>query len=262
MKLHALCSSITLLTLASLAGAQSLRNRALLSSTQIVVVNTRDWNAVDGILWRYERARPSKRWKLAGEPIPVVVGRSGLAWGVGVEPTETRAPLDPVKKEGDGRAPAGIFALSTAFGYAAQQPTGWKMPYLNLTPSVECVDDSDSRFYTRILDRGTVSPDWRSSEKMLRSDDAYRWGIVVDHNANPPAPGGGSCIFLHIWYGQGQGTSGCTAMPREQLEALLAWLDPANNPMLVQFPSAEYKKQRKHWHLPKLPESLAARGGS
>jgi D-alanyl-D-alanine dipeptidase len=96
---------------------------------------------------------------------------------------------------------------------------------------------------------------------MLRSDDVYRWGILVDHNANPPTPGGGSCIFLHIWYGPGQGTSGCTAMPRKQLEALLAWLDPARNPMLVQFPSTEYKKQRKHWHLPKLSESPAARGG-
>jgi D-alanyl-D-alanine dipeptidase len=156
MKLDALCSSIALLALASLAGAQSPRNRAFLSSTQIVVVNTRGWNAVDGVLWRYERARPSKKWRLVGKPIPVVVGRSGMAWGIGVLPTETRSALDPVKKEGDGRSPAGLFALTTAFGYASQQLTGWKMPYLNLTPSVECVDDSDSRFYTRILDRETV----------------------------------------------------------------------------------------------------------
>ena len=129
------------------------------------------------------------------------------------------------------------------------------MPYINLTSSVECVDDSASRFYNRVLDRTTVSPDWHSSEKMLQAGEAYRFGIVVDHNTNPAVPAGGSCIFMHIWSGRGQGTVGCTAMPEEQLKTVLAWLDPVRNPLLVQFPYAQYEKERKHWHLPKLPRS-------
>jgi len=161
--------------------------------------------------------------------------------------------LGPIKQEGDGKSPAGIFRLSTAFGYAAQGLPGWKMPYLSLTPSVECVDDAHSKFYNHVLDRAAVAPDWNSSEVMLRSDGLYRWGVMVDHNAEPVTAGGGSCIFLHIWLGTGEGTSGCTAMAQAQLELLLARLDPARQPLLVQLPRPQYKKLRRHWKLPKLP---------
>jgi L,D-peptidoglycan transpeptidase YkuD (ErfK/YbiS/YcfS/YnhG family) len=222
------------------------------SSTQIIVVTTSDWSAVDGTLQRYQRSNPHKKWMAVGEPIRIVVGKTGLGWGSGVLPTdEFRHPDDPVKKEGDGRAPAGVFQLETAFGYAPKEQPGWKMPYVLLTSSVECVDDTASKFYNRVVDRATVSPDWNSSEHMRRSDDLYRWGIVVAHNSNPAKPGGGSCIFLHIWRGPGQGTVGCTAMPQDQLESVLTWLDPKRNPLLVQMPVAEYENAAKKWKLPR-----------
>jgi D-alanyl-D-alanine dipeptidase len=223
------------------------------ASRQLVVVRTADWNAVEGTLQRYERKTAGKKWQAVGKPITIVVGKAGLAWGIGVVPTdELRASGedDPIKKEGDGKAPAGIFRLSEAFGYASQEQPAWKMPYVSLTSSVECVDDSKSRFYNRIVDRASVSPDWNSSEHMLRSDELYRWGVVVDHNANPPQAEGGSCIFLHIWRGRGQGTVGCTAMPREALESVLAWLDPLRKPLLVQMPKAEYERLKGKWRLP------------
>lgn len=226
---------------------------AIHSSRQLVVVTTVDWNAVDGTLQRYERNAPGRKWEAVGKPIPVVVGKNGLGWGVGAVPADTlrdAASGAPVKKEGDGKAPAGIFHLSEAFGYASQEQPGWKMPYVSLTASVECVDDSQSKYYNRVLDRASVSPDWNSSEHMLRSDELYRWGVVVDHNANPPQPGGGSCIFLHIWRGQEQGTVGCTAMPREQLESLLGWLDPGKKPLLVQMPVGEYQRVKGKLKLP------------
>jgi D-alanyl-D-alanine dipeptidase len=223
-------------------------------ATQMVVVTTSGWNAVDGRMQRFERASAHKKWKPVGDSYAVVVGKSGLAWGAGIIPVAPADPADPVKKEGDGRAPAGVFRLSTAFGYAPQEQSGWKMPYVSLTQSVECVDDSNSKFYNRVVDHGTVSADWNSSEHMLRPDELYRWGIVVDHNSGPARPGGGSCIFLHIWRGAGIGTVGCTAMPRERVEALLSWLDPAHEPLLVQMPASEYKRLRKPWHLPALPE--------
>ena len=236
---------------------------ALATSTQLIVVTTADWNAVDGRLQRYQRATPKQAWRPVGAPISIVVGKTGLAWGTGVTPTDAptiHAASDPVKKEGDGKAPAGVFALGTAFGYATQPMHDSKMPYLNLTPSVECVDDPNSKHYNRVLDRSTVTPpDWNSSEHMLRSDNLYRWGIVVGHNgivaegnANPPAPGGGSCIFLHIWRAPGQGTVGCTAMPQRDLESLLTWLDPKRKPLLVQLPVTDYERLRDHWRLPPL----------
>ncbi|HKM49412.1 MAG TPA: L,D-transpeptidase family protein [Terriglobales bacterium] len=255
MKLPLLSPCMVAVCFASAALAQSPPQKALQSSTQILVVTTPDWNAVEGVLQRYERPRPDKKWKVVGNPITIVVGKNGLGWGAGLVPTDnlaTRGALDPVKKEGDGRSPAGVFRLGTAFGYAAQEQTGWRMPYVNLTPSVECVDDPGSKFYNRVVDRAAVSPDWNSSEHMLLSGGLYRWGIVVDHNANPVTPGSGSCVFMHIWRGQGEGTVGCTAMPQEQLESVLAWLDPARKPLLVQLPRAQYERLRRDWKLPEL----------
>lgn len=254
MKIGWFPSCMAAICMVSLAPAQGREPAALHASTQILVVTASDWNGVDGRMQAYERPRADKKWKAVGAPIPVVVGKNGLGWGVGVaSDAGRRAASGPIKQEGDGKSPAGVFRISTAFGYAAQEPSGWKMPYLSLTPTVECVDDARSKFYNRVLDRATVTPDWKSSEQMLRPDGLYRWGLVVDHNTDPVTPGSGSCIFLHIWMGAGVGTTGCTAMAQEQLERLLAWLDPARNPLLVQLPSSEYKKLRRHWKLPKMP---------
>jgi D-alanyl-D-alanine dipeptidase len=254
MKVDWICGCMVALCAALPALAEGKQPAALHASTQILVVTTENWNGVDGTLQVYERPEARKKWKAVGAPIPVVVGKNGLGWGAGVvADAGQRAASDPVKKEGDGKSPAGMFRLSTAFGYAAQEPPGWKMPYLSLTSSVECVDDARSKFYTRVLDRAAVAPDWKSSEQMLRPDGEYRWGVVVDHNAEPVTAGAGSCIFLHIWLGPGVGTTGCTAMAQEQLEDVLARLDPARRPLLVQLPRPQYKKLRRQWKLPALP---------
>jgi D-alanyl-D-alanine dipeptidase len=246
---------VVVLCAASLSLAEGREQSALRASTQILVVTTQDWNGVEGTLQAYERPQTRKKWKAVGDSIPVVVGKKGLGWGAGVASDAGRwAASGPIKQEGDGKSPAGIFRISTAFGYAAQEPSGWKMPYLSLTSSVECVDDVRSKFYNRVLDRETIAPDWSSSEQMLRPDGQYRRGLMVDHNAEPVTAGAGSCIFLHIWLGPGVGTTGCTAMAQEQLEALLARLDPARRPLLVQLPRPQYKKLRRYWKLPRLPQ--------
>lgn len=246
------------------AGAKTKDLPAFSSSTQMVVVTTSDWNSAQAMLQRYERSRPGKHWKAVGGPFAVMVGKTGLGWGSGLASVDNRfrEASDPVKKEGDGKAPAGVFRLSKAFGYAPQELPGWKMPYLPLSPSIQCVDDTDSKFYNTLVDASKISPDWgtHENERMRRSDDLYRWGILVDHNENPAIPGKGSCIFMHIWRGPGQPTVGCTAMPQANLETLLGWLDPARKPLLVQLPVAQYHKLRKFWHLPSSPRTLSTTG--
>lgn len=123
------------------------------------------------------------------------------------------------------------------------------MPYLTLTQSIECVDDPRSKFYNRIMDRSLVTPDWNSSEHMRNVGEAYRWGIVVDFNrtvsgstTNPPEPGAGSCVFLHIWKSHDRGTAGCTAMSQSDLTTLLIWLDPTRKPCLVQLTEPIYQR--------------------
>ena len=227
--------------------------KPLCSTTQLLVVTTSDWNAVEGKLQRFNRKYRGGPWEPVGEPFAVVVGKNGLGWGAGMISTDALhvRPDDPVKKEGDGKAPAGLFYLDMAFGYASENLAGSQMPYMKLTESVECVDDTASRFYNRVVDRTQVTPDWNSSEHMRRADELYRWGIVVDHNGHH-LPGKGSCIFLHIWRGPGQGTVGCTAMPREQLESIISSLDPIRFPLLVQMPTAEYQRIRAKLELPAL----------
>lgn len=258
MKALRISFPIAMLCLVCVPLSQSAEPAALHSSTQILVVTTADWDAVPGTLQRYGRTSPKKKWKKVGPPIAVVVAKKGLAWGAGVVPENefaAREAVDPVKHEGDTRAPAGLFRLSTAFGYAAGEPVAWKMPYLSLTPTVECVDDAHSKYYNRVVDRVTVSPDWNSSEHMLYSNGQYRWGLVVDHNSDPAVPGAGSCIFLHIWLGTGEGTVGCTAMAEENIETVLGWLDPLKKPLLLQLPREEYQKLRRKWKMPALPRS-------
>ena len=218
----------------------------LSGSRQLVLVTTADWSAVAGTMQKYARGSGTE-WQPVGETIPIVVGRTGLAWGKGV--VSTMAFHGPRKGEGDGKAPAGIYRFGSAFGFAAEWPGGHGIPYSQLTDATECVDDSSSQFYNRIVERDKVSAvDWKSSERM-RSVDAYRLGLVVDHNS-AAIPRAGSCIFMHLWSGPSHGTVGCTAMDDAALETLLGWLDPATRPLLVQLPAAEYRRLRPIWSLP------------
>ena len=242
-----------------LSALPAVAHEILDDARQMMVVTTADWASVSGTLQRFERSGPHDAWKATGQPFPIVVGKTGLAWGSGLVANERLGANagDPIKQEGDGKAPAGVFALGTSFGYEPQALAGSRLPYLQLTPSVECVDDAKSRYYNRIVDRQNVSaPDWNSSEHMLRDDELYHWGVAVEHNAKPVRPGDGSCIFMHIWRAAGEGTVGCTAMPKEDVERLIQWLDPAKSPLLVQMPRGQYDKLRKHlasWRLPPAP---------
>ena len=235
---------------ACVASARTQPRRApLAGSRQLIVVTTRGWDTVQGTLRRFERRGGGSKWTQVGEAFPVVVGRSGLGWGAGLF-DETHDD-GPSKREGDGRAPAGVFALTRAFGFAGE--AAWlRVPYTPLTPGVECVDDTASAHYNRVVDRAAVGAvDWNSSER-LREVDAYVWGLVVAHNERA-VPGRGSCIFLHVWAGPSKGTAGCTAMERPSLESLMRWLDSRKRPLLVQLTESDYARLRTRLRLPAFP---------
>lgn len=221
----------------------------VISPLQAVVVTTSDWDCIEGVLRGYERVNPDAPWERVIDNISVVVGRNGMGWGIGLHPLPV--PEGPVKQEGDGRAPAGIFRLSSCFGYAAAGDVSWiKLPYRQATPRLLCIDDTQSTHYNRIVDATRLKADWQGHEKILRPDGLYRFGIVVDHNIDPPITGKGSCIFMHIWKGPLQGTAGCTAMAPHHLKKLLLWLNPVAMPVLIQVPDAEYDRLQVLWRLP------------
>jgi len=222
---------------------------AIAESRQLILVTTSGWDAVDGEMKLYERDTINDQWKAVGEKFPIVVGRDGMAWGRGLHGGAIGE--GPVKREGDRRSPAGVFSLSSSFGYAPPEQAGdVKLPYVQAVATLECVDDPQSAHYNRIIDRAAVeNADWKSSEPMRRDDDQYRRGVVVDHNAECE-PGCGSCVFLHIWEIAGKGTAGCTAMNSSSMEGVLRWLDAKKRPVLVQLPLAGFDRLRKAWGLP------------
>jgi D-alanyl-D-alanine dipeptidase len=228
--------------LTTTAVAQSLQN-----ANKLILVTTPDWNNLQGTLTRYERR--GNHWKLIGSKINIVVGKNGLAW----DPALVRGHADgysgPVKHEGDGRSPAGVFPLNRGtFGFAPSLTEASN--YRSLTPTTECVDDINSRYYGQVVDRLKAKHvDWNSSEKM-REVPQYVWGVIVNYNMDHAVPADGSCIFLHKWTNSTTGTAGCTAMPEENIEKIVDWLSRKDDAVLVQLPESEYQRLRSQWQLP------------
>jgi zinc D-Ala-D-Ala dipeptidase len=222
----------------------------LASCRQLVTVTTKNWDDANATVQLYERsAGTGSTWRHIGHSFPAVLGQRGLAWGVGLHGSgEVR---EPRKREGDKKAPAGIFQLGPVFGTAnPEQVRFLRLPYRQVSPTTEAIDDPKSKFYNQIIDRATIArPDWASSESMLQVGGRYRLGVVIEHN--PRAyPGFGSCIFFHVWDLRYRGTTGCTAAGYGHLVGLLRWLDPAKKPLIVQLPAAEYGRFRVRWGLP------------
>ena len=219
-------------------------------SEQLVVVTTPGWTSTTGTMQRFERSSLTSAWRSLGAAIPVVVGRTGLAWGAGFDGISTDGPH---KHEGDGKAPAGVFALDTAFGFAPLDSIrDVQLPYVQLLPTTDCVDDIASVHYNTVVNKASVtSVDWNSAEHM-REVSQYKIGVIVGYNSAPPVKGRGSCIFLHIWAGPESHTAGCTAFDEAALRDIVLWLDPKRRPLLVQLTASDYSALRASGSLPAI----------
>jgi D-alanyl-D-alanine dipeptidase len=204
-------------------------------SRQLLMVVTDSWSDRKGALQRFERE--DKRWIKVGKSIDIILGRNGLGWGIGLHSIPKDAKY--IKKEGDGKAPAGLFALGNGFGYDEFKID---FPYSIYTRTDHCVDDSKSEFYNRIIDSTTVKKDYKSFEHMKLKNRLYKYGITVNHNENQ-VPMAGSCIFIHIRSDNGKGTAGCTAMKESEIVKVLRWIKMDKHPLLLQLPRTEIIKR-------------------
>ena len=93
-------------------------------SSQIIVGTAEGWDSSHVTLTLHER-KPGGPWKAAGPAWTGRLGKNGLVWGRGLHPVPPGAKM---KTEGDRRAPAGVFDLGGAWGYA---PTIQKAPSLS-----------------------------------------------------------------------------------------------------------------------------------
>ena len=197
------------------------------NTKQLIVVTTKNWSTPQGSLQRYEKE--GKAWHKIGKAIAIKLGRNGLGWGIGLHSTPKDAKI--IKKEGDGKAPAGIFELKQAFGYF---PFVVDYPYEVYKATNHCVDDVNSKFYNKIVDSTKVAVDYKSKEHMRFPKNYYKYGVVVNHNHIDEAgaiKGAGSCIFIHI---KSVPTAGCTVMREDEMKEIIKWLDVDKHPLLVQ----------------------------
>ena len=85
---------------------------------------------------------------------------------------DTKFLAGPIKREGDDRAPAGIFRLGSVFGLKRET----KMPFVGLSKNTVAVDDPRSRYYNRIVDASKIdNADWKHVETLF-GVDVYKWG--------------------------------------------------------------------------------------
>jgi len=222
---------------------------AQFKSKQMLVVTSLGWDSIHGKLNFYQWNDSKNKWENKIADIPVVLGKKGMAWGNGLQNPKFNTGI--LKKEGDKRAPAGIFYLRQAFSYYNAPQIVSMLDLVKTDSTVFCVDDLNSIYYNQLVDIDTVpKKDWKSAERMFFNDVDYKYGIFVGYNTDPVEKGKGSCIFVHLTGIPISPTAGCTAMQEEIIVKLLKLLDKSKNPVLIQVPEKEYLILKKEYKLP------------
>ncbi|MEL4106497.1 L,D-transpeptidase family protein [Oscillospiraceae bacterium WX1] len=134
--------------------------------------------------------------------------------------------LSTVKREGDGCTPVGLYRLGFAFGNKPKADT--LMPYRPVTVNSCWVDDPHSAHYNTWAEGGE-NGDWVSAEQLADYPEEYAFAVTIGYNMRR-IPKCGSAIFMHCGH---QPTAGCVAMPKNNLLAVLKWLDPGKMPSIL-----------------------------
>jgi D-alanyl-D-alanine dipeptidase len=175
----------------------------LADAHKLVLVTARDMASTSATVQRFNRANPHAPWKADGGPVTAIIGHGGMGWANAFRSFAKEG--EPVKVDGDKKAPAGFYRIGRPFGFEPSRLKG----YLRLSEGTVCVDDPKSRAYNTITTRGKVG-DKVHGENMWRVPD-YSRGLVVDYPTDAHNRAG-SCIFIHNWLPGKTGTAGCVAV--------------------------------------------------
>lgn len=149
---------------------------------------------------------------IAGDrQIPCALGKGGCI-------------AEALKREGDGCTPVGVFPLRHLM-YRPDRHTGVPrtgLPVQALHPQDGWCDDAADRLYNRPV----TLPYPASHEALWREEAVYDLIVDLGYNDDPPRPGLGSAIFLHIARDGYTPTEGCVALGRDDLLWLLERCDP------------------------------------
>ena len=179
---------------------------------RLVLVTTESMDSTPATAQLFERVSVNDPWRLLGVAEPALVGRAGMAWAPAFRHLARAG--EPVKVEGDKRAPAGVYRIGASFGTIPSSRPG----YQHITDDTVCVDDPSSSAYNTIASRALIGPKV-TAENMSKALPMYRRGLLVDYPTDAAARAG-SCIFIHVWRAPNRGTGGCVSMPEARVEAL------------------------------------------
>ncbi len=140
------------------------------------------------------------------------IGRSG------VRPAEA-------KVEGDGATPAGCWPLRRIL-FRADRLAPFPSPCEPQAIQAEdgWCDDPAHPAYNQQIKR----PFAASHEELWRGDALYDIIGILGHNDDPPRPGRGSAIFLHVAAPDYTPTAGCVALARPDLLRFLSLAGPGS----------------------------------
>lgn len=138
----------------------------------------------------------------------------GRSWRCAIGPAGVTAH----KREGDEATPAGSFPLRRVLYRPDRvEPPQTVLPTAALTPEDGwCDDPADPAYNQQVL-----LPHGASHERLWREDEIYDVIVILGHNDDPPVPGRGSAIFLHVARPDYAPTLGCVALALPDLLTVL-----------------------------------------
>ncbi|WP_417814987.1 L,D-transpeptidase family protein [Thalassospira alkalitolerans] len=163
----------------------------------------------------------------APEPVEMIVSPNGVLC---FDDREFRCALGrngiidaDAKIEGDGKTPAGVWRLRYVMYRADRRASPHTdLPVTTISFSDGWCDDPAHADYNRPV----RLPFSASHEKLCRKDGIYDLIVVLGHNDDPPIPGKGSAVFMHIARPDYTGTEGCIALAEPDLETVLSMCTP------------------------------------
>ena len=160
------------------------------------------------------RAHADGRFELDGRTLRCAIGKAG-------------AIAAPDKREGDNRSPLGTWTMHEVWYRPDVYPEGPKtaLPVRATRPDDGWCDAPGDPNYNRPV----TLPYPASAERMWRDDHVYDLVVILGHNDDPPVPGLGSAIFMHLARDGYPGTEGCVALERSDLEKVLAAARPGDS---------------------------------
>ncbi|MDP4795367.1 MAG: L,D-transpeptidase family protein [Rhodospirillales bacterium] len=145
-----------------------------------------------------------------------------------------RSGVSEDKHEGDGATPIGVFALKRLLVRTDRIASVSSMLLTQaISPDDGWCDDPAHTQYNRLV----KLPFDASHEQLWRDDAVYDLVIEISHNDDPPVPGAGSAVFIHVAQADYAPTAGCVALARDDLLQLLPhW----SNDTFIEITDSEY----------------------